>query len=375
MSHVTTKWGFIVPDEDDPDDVPSWIDQLADKLDITISGFKADTLANRPVGAGIVDGLLFWDTTNGAFYLGYGGAWHALMTAAGGTPDVSTIGWGDAPAGGMASKGWSPIDHRHGSQANPITAHLAAGDPHSQYSLDTDLTPVSAVANAAQATANENRLQRLMTPGVPCASLRKTDPVFAVAGGVTLLTVPAGRKYVVKSIELVFPAAGIGVTVDVTCAGIYVASGVTRSTEGMINLDMALPLVAGEQVAVSSSAGGLIAVTVGYADLAAAELPSRFYAINGFPGGAQNAYASASNTVISCVTIANVTTPAAPATSRAALRIGAGADWDLNWIDVPQGGIVYIDTPLYVPAATQVMVLDSVGNDLAFTISGYPAQS
>jgi hypothetical protein len=162
MSHVTTKWGFIVPDETDADDVPYWLDQLADQLDANITGFKADTWANRPAGAGLIDGLVYWDTTNGAFYLVYGGTLHAIQSAAGAVGDITTVGWGDAPALGTPAKGWSPSDHRHGSQANPITAHLAAGDPHGQYALDTD---IPTAVSASQLNSNPRYTRQFMLMG------------------------------------------------------------------------------------------------------------------------------------------------------------------------------------------------------------------
>lgn len=139
MSHTTTKWGLIVPDETDTDDVPSWLDQLATKIDATITGWKADTWANRPVGAGLIDGLVFWATDQGLLYITQGGALHVISPPIGLVGDISSSNFADAAAAGATGR-FADAAHRHAREANPLTAHLAAGDPHPQYALDTDIT-------------------------------------------------------------------------------------------------------------------------------------------------------------------------------------------------------------------------------------------
>jgi len=140
MSHTTTKWGLIIPDETDADDVPSWIGQLADKLDITITGWKADTWANRPTGAALIDGLIFWATDQGQMYLTYGAALHGISPPVGLVGDITVSGFADAAVAGASGR-FADAAHRHGREANPVTAHVAAGDPHPQYAFDTDLAP------------------------------------------------------------------------------------------------------------------------------------------------------------------------------------------------------------------------------------------
>jgi hypothetical protein len=61
-----------------------------------------------------------------------------------GTP--STQAFGDAAATG-AGPAASMTDHKHAMPADPVTAHVAAGDPHTGYATDTDLTNHAAAAD------------------------------------------------------------------------------------------------------------------------------------------------------------------------------------------------------------------------------------
>ena len=73
-----------------------------------------------------------------------GGTWASPTvdaTHAGGThltlgTAPSTQAFGDAAAGGAASDA-AKTDHKHAMPANPVTAHEAAGDPHSGYRLES----------------------------------------------------------------------------------------------------------------------------------------------------------------------------------------------------------------------------------------------
>ncbi len=59
--------------------------------------------------------------------------------AAGVTPadSVTTQAFGDAPVVGVSVE-YAREDHKHGMPADPLTAHLAAGDPHSQYQKESE---------------------------------------------------------------------------------------------------------------------------------------------------------------------------------------------------------------------------------------------
>lgn len=166
MSHTTTKWGFIIPDETDTDDVPSWLEQLADGIDVTIAGFKADTYANRPnTPATLIDGLFFWATDTGALYVVQGGALKALQVSFGDTAHTTTAAFGDVASAGNGTDGAAPISHRHGMPANPVTAHVAAGDPHSQYALDTDVAATNATVAALLLNSSPRYTRQLMLMG------------------------------------------------------------------------------------------------------------------------------------------------------------------------------------------------------------------
>lgn len=145
----TTNWGLTVPSDDaDPDDVPTHVGDLADQLD-TILGVPAGTYANRPVSSvaspGIVNRMYYvtgGGTNSGALYRDNGTGWDLVNGASfgiGSTADIQTLGWGDAPSVGTAAKGFAAADHDHGTPANPVTAHVAATNPHPQYELAADM--------------------------------------------------------------------------------------------------------------------------------------------------------------------------------------------------------------------------------------------
>src|SRR4051794_40587519 len=116
----TAKWAIPYPQETDPDDPPVHIQQLAAALDIVITGWAADTWANRPIGAAIKDGLFFWAVDQGTIYVGQGGTLHALGAGVGVNGDVTTAAFGDAPVMGATGK-YADAIHRHGMPANPVT--------------------------------------------------------------------------------------------------------------------------------------------------------------------------------------------------------------------------------------------------------------
>lgn len=201
MSTTTTKWGLIVPGETDTDDVPYWIQQLANKLDVTIAGFKADTWANRPLGAAAIDGLIFWATDQGNFYLCFGGTLHGINPQVGVVGDITTSAFADVPAAGASGR-LADAAHRHGREANPITAHLSAGDPHSQYAFDTDVS-------SASTTAASDRLKGDIIGGAFAWS--DATPTLFVNGSINgaagansdIYTVPPGFVALYRTIDVV----------------------------------------------------------------------------------------------------------------------------------------------------------------------------
>jgi hypothetical protein len=140
---TTAKWAIPYPEETDPDDPPAHFEQIAAALDVTLTGWAApDTWANRPTGAAVKDGLFFWAVDQGQFYVGQGGALHPLTVTFGAGGDITTAAFGDGPAAGGTGR-VADAGHRHGMPANPVTAHVALGDPHPLYALDTDLAAAS----------------------------------------------------------------------------------------------------------------------------------------------------------------------------------------------------------------------------------------
>lgn len=67
MSGLTPRLALPYPSGYDPDNVPSWMLQLATKLDNTMVGFSQGTLASRPAG-GTVYGKLYYGTDTLVLY-------------------------------------------------------------------------------------------------------------------------------------------------------------------------------------------------------------------------------------------------------------------------------------------------------------------
>jgi hypothetical protein len=136
----TQKYSLLVPsDDNDTDDVPTHVGGLADQLDGLITSFTDGPSSSRPA-PGILNRYYFVSsgTGRGLLYRDTGTAWDLANAIAGSTSDVSTAGYADTPSIGTPSKGWAPADHVHGSQSNPVIAHVAASNPHPQYAdVDT----------------------------------------------------------------------------------------------------------------------------------------------------------------------------------------------------------------------------------------------
>lgn len=60
--------------------------------------------------------------------------------------DVSTQAFGDAAATGTSQE-VARGGHKHAMPADPVTAHVGAGDPHTQYALDSDLATHAGAAD------------------------------------------------------------------------------------------------------------------------------------------------------------------------------------------------------------------------------------
>lgn len=75
--------------------------------------------------------------------------------------DVSTQAFGDAAATGTSQE-VARAGHKHGMPADPVTAHVAAGDPHTQYATNTEFDDHSARHESGGADAV--KLDDLATP-------------------------------------------------------------------------------------------------------------------------------------------------------------------------------------------------------------------
>lgn len=127
----------------------------------------------RRTSTGGIEELFYFkeDGTEVAVGASGGSVPHAATHAEGGsdeivdaTPNPSTQAFGDAATPGATSTKASPVLHKHGMMADPVPPHVAAGDPHTQYTPQTTFNAHhgrhdaggadAMVADAAAATAS-----------------------------------------------------------------------------------------------------------------------------------------------------------------------------------------------------------------------------
>ncbi len=93
---------------------------------------------------------LVWDEPSGELhYLKEDGSTEALGGGGVGTPSgtvASETAFGQSATAGAATS-YARGDHTHGTPIDPVTAHEAAGDPHPNYALDSDLSSHVAAAD------------------------------------------------------------------------------------------------------------------------------------------------------------------------------------------------------------------------------------
>lgn len=268
-----------------------------------------------------------------------------------------------------------------GRAANVLTVTRQAEDAARMPSPSS--LPIGTIVQnvwTAQAIADiagaEGRLHRIMDPGVTAASLKRVtfDPIATT--GSTLLTVPAGRKYVVKSLMLSnFDTVERQVSLAAGPAGnaFTLVYQMNIPSKLSVPMPMALVLNAGDVLIATSSVANVDA-SVSYCDLAAAELPTR-------------EFLGTTATTAAWATI--FTAPAGAATEITSILIGSnngsaqriamgigGADDIFAQYTVPAGKLVTIDTPIPMAAGELLRVWQyDAASALTFCVNGFPAQS
>ena len=113
---------------------------------INTSGVNALDIEEENIGSLAANRIAAVDITseirpNGSVIFVYDGTasrWQIVANTSldyGETADMTAQAFGDTASGGV-SKEVAPIDHRHAMMADPVTAHVAAGDPHTGYVLE-----------------------------------------------------------------------------------------------------------------------------------------------------------------------------------------------------------------------------------------------
>jgi hypothetical protein len=106
---------------------------------------------------------LVWDDPSGDLhYLKDDGSTEAVGGGGGGTgtPSATVVtetAFGQSAAAGGATS-YARGDHTHGTPIDPVTAHIAAGDPHPGYALDADMSAHVAAADPHPAYALDSDL-------------------------------------------------------------------------------------------------------------------------------------------------------------------------------------------------------------------------
>jgi hypothetical protein len=200
----TSKYKFNVPESAvDPDDVPTHLGNLADAVDALIGLPLHGTLSNRPVstsGSPGIEGRIYYVDSGpglGITWRDNGSGWDQLVPGAGVTSDVRTLGWGDLSSAGTPSKGFAPVDHDHGTPSNPITAHLAASNPHPQYAQTVRLAHTFALNGAL----------------VVASGASGYIPPFFVP-------VPTGQTAIVRAVRAMCRAGSCALTIQKNGAGL-----------------------------------------------------------------------------------------------------------------------------------------------------------
>ena len=121
--------------------------------------------------------------------------------------DIGASAFGDTASAGVLDEA-ARADHRHSREANPVTAHEAAGDPHPAYALDTDLSAHAAAADPHTGYLKENDASWTdLTDGGATTLHSHSDPSVnfsAAAQAITANTV----TYITGS-GILIPAAGL----------------------------------------------------------------------------------------------------------------------------------------------------------------------
>lgn len=164
---------------------------------------------------------------------------HTGLPGVGGAPGSTVqeqVTWGLAAAVGTASA-YARADHEHGTPADPIPAHLAALDPHSQYATDTDLANHAAAADphpgyvlegaigSANGVASLDGGGKLTASQVPTLYLRSTLGLFhggtLAVGALPMSTWVHASSILVERVTLKVTEAPVGadIVVDVRADG------------------------------------------------------------------------------------------------------------------------------------------------------------
>jgi hypothetical protein len=214
----------------------------------------------------------------------------------------------------------------------------------------------------------------IMTPGVPSPGIRRIAPLFLnVAGELNLLTVPAGRKYVVKSLILAChgsQGANVQAYVPGTCYLLPTGFGVAAQSTEVV--EMAQVLNAGESLKVSADIGGMVNVMVTYVDLPSTDAPVRMISAPGSPAAANTfttVYTAPSAMLLTSLLVStNGTGDTAPVVI---LRIGAEQGFFNE--KVSASSFRQLDTPIRLESGHTIQLSSTLAGSAIVTASGLPA--
>lgn len=219
----------------------------------------------------------------------------------------------------------------------------------------------------------QDRDIQILTPGRGSLNMRRLSAVQGVANTYnSLLTPPAGREYIIKSVAFVNTSltapsrAGISISgqAHIIFGGLAGANSVPAASSQ--HFDLAVVLQAGETLQFYSETAAL-AASVTYVDVPSTDSSVRLWGSTALASTAYTTVYTAPGPIL--ITHAVFTNVTASTLSRAYLRIGTAGTGFIEH-QLAGGSFINSDTPIYMASADVLQVASESANAIAGAISG-----
>lgn len=216
------------------------------------------------------------------------------------------------------------------------------------------------------------RDHQIMRPGASSLYMKTTLPVVSVAAttAYNIFTVPAGRKYVVKTAVISNSGSSSTVaTLGTATAANNLVPGTIVSATSTLHLDVATVFNAGDTLTFSTVEGGSVAsATISYIDLPATDAPFRA-AIGQITSSATwtTVYTASSNVVLTSMMFGNATSATA---GQYAYRVGSSGQAISGQNAIPARNSHFIDSPIYMATGEVLQVWAQTLDTIRYHASG-----